>query len=151
MEEKTGKDEPDNGEITLEEEAKALNITKSKVSTASFKHKKPEELARENKRQAKLADDRLRVRIDAKKIQAKMKPIDKRKELLVARFKAIRAKTRPNSYCDANIKAWTEEYEMIMSNPKMWNNLTKKGTISFIPANKKKMTAKQKLDAMDLG
>lgn len=136
--------------VTLEEEAEALGITKSRVSTVSFRHKKPEELVKETKRQEKRANDRLRLRIEAKKIRDKMKPIDVRKALLVGRFKAIRSRTRAHTYSEKNIIAWTEEYNLIINNPKAWNKLTNKGKKPFIPGNRKKMTARETLDAMDL-
>ena len=147
---KVAEDKAEADNENLLAEAKELGITKSRFSTAGFKHKKPEELVREKERQEKLVVDRLKVRVAAKKAEAKMKPIDKRKALLVGRFKAIKSRTRPNSYTDANIKAWTEEYDMITNSPKSWNKITNNGTVPFVPGNKKKKTAREILDGMDL-
>lgn len=133
-------------------EAKSLGITRSKVSMAGFNVKdlSPEKIEKEEGKQNKLADKRLKGRVEQAKLDAKKKPIDKRKALLVGRFKAIKSRTRPNSYSDANIKAWIEELNMIDNNPKSWNKITKSGTISFIPGNRKKKTAHEILDGMDL-
>lgn len=145
---KEDKEAEDNAKLLAE--AKAFGITKSRVSTSGFKHKKPEELEKENKRLAKLSNERLKVRVEAAKILAKMKPIDIRKALLVSRFKAVRSKTRPRAYTDNNIVAWLEELNLINTNPKSWNKLTNHGKIPFVPGNRKKMTAREKLEAMDL-
>ena len=133
-------------------EAKTLGITRSKVSMSGFNVKdlSPEKIAKEEDKQNKLADKRLKTRVEQAKLDAKKKPIEKRKALLVSRFKAVKSRTRPNSYSDANIKAWIEELNMINNNPKSWNKLTKNGTIPFIPGNRKKKTAHEILDGMDL-
>ena len=133
-------------------EAKTLGVTRSKVSMSGFNVKdlSPEKIAKEEDKQNKLADERLKTRVEQAKLDAKKKPIEKRKALLVSRFKAVKSRTRPNSYSDANIKAWIEELNMINNNPKSWNKLTKNGTIPFIPGNRKKKTAHEILDGMDL-
>ena len=135
-------------------EAKALGVTRSKVKTSGFSIKgktpPPDVLAKEQKRHEKLADKRFKARVEQARIDAKKKPIEKRKELLVGRFNAIKSRTRAHTYSDANITAWTEEYNMIINNPKSWNKITNKGTTSFIPGNKKKKSAREILDGMDL-
>ena len=133
-------------------EAKTLGVTRSKVSMSGFNVKdlSPEKIAKEEDKQNKLADKRLKTRIEQARLDAKKKPIEKRKALLVSRFKAVKSRTRPNSYSDANIKAWIEELNMINNNPKSWNKLTKNGTIPFIPGNRKKKTAHEILEGMDL-
>jgi len=135
-------------------EAKALGITRSKVSMSGFtvrgKTPDPDIAEKERTRQDKLADKRLKVRVDQANLDAKKKPIDKRRELLVGRFKAVKSRTRANTYTQANIAAWTEEYNMIVNNPKSWNKLTMNGTLPFVPGNKKKKTPLEILDGMDL-
>jgi hypothetical protein len=135
-------------------EAAALGVTRSKVKMSSFtirgKTPDPDIMEKEKAKQNKLADKRLKGRVEQKKLDAKKKPIEIRKELLVGRFKAVTSRVRANTYTDAQLKAWTEEYNMIVSNPKSWNKLTKNGTMPFIPGNKKKKTAKEILDGMDL-
>lgn len=137
---------------TLEEEAAKLGVKKSKVLMSSFdvKNKTPEKIAKEAERHEKLVAQRLKNRVVKAKAKAKMKPIDKRKALIVGRFRAVKAKTRAHTYTNKMIAAWTEEYELIISNPKQWNAITKKGTKPYTPGNKKKMTAKERLDGMDL-
>jgi len=134
-------------------EAKELGVTRSKISVSPgfrTKDSTPEKLAKEENKQNKLADERLKDRVEQAKVNAKIKPIDKRKNLLVSRFKAVKSRARPNNYSDANIKAWLEELKMIDNNPKSWNKVTKNGTIPFIPDNRRKKTAKEMLDSMDL-
>jgi len=133
-------------------EAKALGVTRSKISVAglNIKDKTPEKVAKEEARMNKLADERLKARVEQAKLDAKKKPIDKRRDIIVARFKAIKSRTRPHTYSDKNIKAWLEELNMINNNPKSWVKVTKNGTIPFVPGNRKKKTAKEILDEMDL-
>lgn len=134
----------------IEEEAKSLGVKKSRTTMAGFKDKDPAKIAKETAKHDKLANKRLESRIDRAKADAKLKPIDKRRMLLVARFRAVKSRHRPNTYSDANIKAWIEELEMINNNPKSWNKITANGTIPFTPANKKKRTARDILESMDL-
>ena len=136
----------------IEEEAKRLGVTKSKVKMSGYniKDKTPEKLAKEEKRQQKLADERLKNRVVQAKLDAKKKPIEKRKALLVGRFKAIRSRVRPHTYSDKNVEAWTEEYNLICNNPKRWNTITKNGKIPYVPGNKRKKSAKEILDSMNL-
>lgn len=138
---------------SLEEEAKRLGVTKTKVSISGYniKDKTTEKIAKEEKKHQELADKRLKGRVAQAKLDAKKKPIDKRKTLLVSRFKAVRSRVRPHTYSNANIEAWTEEYNLIVNNPKRWNLITKNGKIPFAPGNKRKRTAKEILDGMDLG
>lgn len=137
---------------TIEDEAEKLGIKKSKVIMSSFdvKNKTPEKIAKEAARHEKLAAERLKKRVDKAKVKAKMKPIDKRKALLVGRFRAVRSRVRAHTYTNKMIAAWTEEYELIINNPKQWNRITKNGTKPYTPGNKKKMTAKERLDGMKL-
>jgi len=152
--EKLSLEEAENENEKLLAEAKALGVTRSKISLSGFtvrgKTPDPEVMAKEQARHDKLADKRLRARVKQAKLDDKKKPIDKRKELLVSRFKAVRDKVRSVTYTDAQIKAWTEEYNMIVNNPKSWVKLTNNGKVSFIPDNKKKKTAREVLDGMDL-
>ena len=137
---------------TLEDEAERLGVKKSKVSMSGYniKDKTPEKTAKEQSRHSKLVDERLRARVAKAKVKAKMKPIDKRRALIVGRFKAIRAKVRASTYTNANVEAWTEEYNLIINNPRQWNKITKNGTVPYTPGNKKKMSAKERLDGMNL-
>lgn len=136
---------------TVNDEAKTLGISRSKTSMAGFKDKdKPEKVLKEATRHDKLADKRMANRIKEAKAKAAMKPIDKRKALLVGRFKAVRAKKRSRTYTNKIIEAYTEEYNMIVNNPKEWNRVTANGTKPFAPGNVRKKTAKELLDGMDL-
>ena len=136
----------------LEAEAKKLGIKRSRVAMSGFniKDKTTEKTAKEENRHNKLADDRLKARVAKKKALAKMQPIDHRKALLAGRFRAVRARVRANTYTNANIAAWTEEYNLICNNPKQWKNITKNGTVPYSPGNKRKKTAKELLDSMNL-
>ena len=117
---------------------------------AGFKDQKPEKIAEETERHNKLADKRLSNRIAKAKADAKKKPIDKRRDLLVARMRAVKSRVRTVTYSNKNLEAWIEELEMINHNPKSWNKITKNGTLPYTPGNKKKKTARDKLDEMDL-
>lgn len=143
-----------NEQEKLLEEAKTLGVTRSKISLASFtirgKTPAPDVLEKERARQNKLADKRLKGRVEQAKLNAKMKPIDKRRALLTSRFKAVRNRTRANTYSNKNIEAWLEEYNMIENNPKMWVKLTQNGKVTFLPGNRKKKTAQEILDGMVL-
>lgn len=135
---------------TIDEEANALGVKKSDVKMAGFKDKDPTKIATEEARNEKLVQQRTKNRIEKAKKEAKMKPIDKRKAVLVGRFKAVRARKRANTYSNKNVEAWTEEFNMIKNNPKGWIEATKNGTVPFSPGNKRKKTAKELLDSMDL-
>lgn len=144
---KKGADSP---KAALIEEAKLLGIKLPRTSIAGFKGKKPEDIEKEKARIAKGLIKWLQIMIAKKKAEAKMKPIDKRKAVLVGRFKAVRSRDRAHTYSDANIKAWTEEFNLIKNNPRAWNKITKNGTVPYVPGNKKKKTAKEILDGMNL-
>lgn len=149
----TKEDKPE--EETLEQEAKRLGVTKSKVDMSGFmslntQGKTPDKITKEQKRQEKLANERLAARVAQKKIDDKKTPIEKRKELIVGRFKAVRSKTRAHTYTDKMIEAWTEEYNLIKRSPKQWIKITDNGKIPFAPGNKRKKTAKELLDSMNL-
>lgn len=137
---------------TIEAEAERLGVKKSVVHMSSFdvKNKTPEKINKEEARHKKLVAARLKNRVAKAKALAKMKPIDKRKALLKGRFRAVRNRTRAHTYTNKMIAAWTEEYELIIHNPKQWNSLTHNGTKPYTPGNKKKMTAKERLDGMNL-
>ena len=132
------------------DEAKALGVKESKVKMSSFKDKDSVKIERETKKHEKLCALRIENRIAKAKVLAKMKPIDKRRALLVGRFKAVRAKARTYTYSDKVIEAWTEEFKVINNDPKMWITATANGTTQFVPGNRKKKTPKERLDAMDL-
>ena len=138
---------------TLEEllaEAKTLGIKLPRLSSAGVKDRSTKNIAKEEVRQKKQFIRILQLAIANKKDDAQMEPIDKRRILLVSRFKAVKSRTRANTYSDANLKAWIEELDMINNNPKSWNKITAKGTKGFTPSNKKKKTARDILDSMDL-
>ena len=137
---------------TIEEEAERLGVKKSKVLMSSFdvKNKNPEKIAKEAARHKILVKQRLKKRVAKAKAAAKMKPIDKRKALFVGRFKAVRSRTRAHTYTNKTIEAWTEEYNLIIHNPRQWVKITKNGKVPYTPGNKKKMTAKGRLDGMNL-
>lgn len=134
----------------LIEEAKALGIKLPKVSLAGLKSKKPEDIEKEKTRLAKGRIEWLKTMIAKKKAEAKMKPIDKRRAVLAARFRAVKSRNRAHTYTNKNIEAWLEEYNLINSNPKSWNKITSNGTKSYTPGNKRKKSAKDILDGMDL-
>ena len=131
-------------------EAKALGVKKSKVSLASYKTKGPADTAREATRQEEMAAARVKNRIAKAKADAKKKPIDKRRELIQARFKAIRSRHRPTTYSDALIRTWMKELEVIQSNPKHWVKETGDGKKAYPIVNKKNRSARSLLDSMDL-
>ena len=137
---------------TLEEEAGRLGVKRSKVSMGGFnvKDKTAEKTAKEEERHRKLADKRLKKRVAKAKAKAKMKPIELRKKGLVDRFKAIRARVRAHTYSDKNIEAWREEYELIINNPRRWNRITENGKLPYTPGNKRKKSATEHLDSMNL-
>lgn len=136
--------------VTLIKEAAALGLKLPRLSFAGVKDKKPENLAKEKARQDKQFIHLLQTAIAKHKEVAKMKPIEKKRALLIARFKAVKSQTRANTYSDANIKAWLEELDLIDRNPKSWNKITVNGTKPYIPSNKRKKTSKEILDGMDL-
>lgn len=140
----------DDLKTALIEEAKTLGIELPRLSLAGLRVKDPKIVAKEEIRQKKQFIHLLQTAIAKNKANAKMKPIDKRRALLVSRFKAVKSRNRPSTYSDANIKAWIEELNMINNNPKSWNKVTKNGTVNFVPGNKKKKTARDVLDEMDL-
>lgn len=146
------KEETEKAEIdNLIEEAKQLGIKISKTSTAGFKSKKPGDLEKEKVRIAKNHITWLKIMIAKAKAEAKMKPIDKRRALLRGRFKAIRSRTRAHTYTNKNVEAWLEEFNLIKNNPRSWNRITANGTKPFTPGNRRKKTAKDMLDEMNLG
>lgn len=134
----------------VEDEAKALGVKGSKIKMGTFKDKDPAKIEKEKAKHEKLAAKRQANRVEKAKEKAKMKPIDKRRALLVGRFKAIRAKARTYTYSNKNVEAWTEEFNMIKDSPKEWIRVTKNGTEPYNPGNKRKKTAKELLDSMDL-
>jgi hypothetical protein len=132
------------------DEAEALGITRSKTKFSNFKHKDdPAKTDKEERKHKKLADIRVANRITKAKALAKMSPMDKRKALLVGRLKAVKAKARSTTYSDAVVAAFTEEFKLIKDSPKSWVKATANGTIPYNPGNKRKMTAKERLDRMD--
>jgi hypothetical protein len=131
-------------------EAKRLGLKIPKISIAGFKSKKPGDIEKEKARVKKQLVHLLQHAIANAKANAKLKPIDKRRALLRSRFKAVKARDRAHTYSDKNIKAWLEELKMINNNPKSWNKLTKNGTVPFVPGNRKKKTARDILDGMNL-
>lgn len=137
-------------QAALSEEAKLLGIKSSVVRMAGFKSNKPEDIAKEKKRHEALVAKRIEKRIAKAKRDDKLKLIDKRRLLLVARFNAVKSEKRPNTYSNANLKAWLEEYNMIKANPKSWNKQTGNGTKPFVPGNRRKKTPKEQLQGMDL-
>ena len=137
-------------EAKLIEEATSLGLKIPRLSIGGLKDKKPENITKEEARQKKQFIDLLKTMIAKHKANAKMKPIEKRKALLVSRLKAVKARDRAYTYTDAIIKAWLEELEMINNNPKAWNKTTVNGTKPYTPSNKKKKTALDILDSMDL-
>ena len=137
----------------IDREAEQLGIKTSKVKTTGFRSKKgvtQTQIEKEEKRNADLIAKRTEKRIAKARAGAKMKPIDKRKALLVGRFRAVRARTRAHTYSDANLKAWIEELNLINNNPGQWNKITQKGKLNYTPGNKKKKTARDILDGMNL-
>ncbi len=133
------------------DEAEALGIKRSKVKFSSFNGKgDPAKVDREEKRHNKFAAKRVENRVAKAKAEAKMKPIDKRLALLVGRLKAVKSRDRANTYSDKVVEAWTEEYKIIKNSPKTWNKITENGKIPFSPGNKRKKTAKQLLDQMNI-
>ena len=144
------KENPDDLKAALIKEATSFGLEIPRISIAGFNAKKPEDLIREKARVKKQLIELLTFMIAKAKALAKLKPIEKRMVLLAARFKAVKSRTRAHTYSDKNIAAWLEEYNLIKDNPKSWNKITANGTKPYTPGNKRKMTAKDRLDAMDL-
>ena len=134
----------------LTKEAEQLDIQILKQDTSSLKDKSSKNLEKEEARLKVELTKWLKSMIAKKKAESQLKPIDKRKALIIARFKAIRSKKRAYTYSNKNVEAWTEELNMIKNNPKGWIEATKNGTVSFTPGNKRKKTAKELLDNMNL-
>jgi hypothetical protein len=132
------------------DEAKVLGVDKSKTNLSSYKTKGPADTAREAKKQEELIAKRVKNRVAKKKALAKKKPIEVRRALLTSRFKAIRARTRPNNYSEAMINAWIEELKVIDNNPKLWNKETNNGQFPYPRPAKGKRSAQSLLDSMDL-
>lgn len=149
---KDEKSEVESGDLkaTLIAEAEALGIKLPRLSYAGVKDKKPENLAKEKVRQDKQFIHLLQDAIAKHKANAKLKPIEKKRALLIARMKAVKSQTRAHTYSDAIINAWIEELKLIDSNPKSWNKITVNGTKPYTPSNKRKKTARDILDGMDL-
>lgn len=131
-------------------EAKLLGIKLPRLSIAGLGTKDLKVVANEELRQKKQFNRLVRAAITKHKTAAKMKPIDKRKALLLGRFKAAQTRIRANTYSDKNMKAWIEELNVINSNPKAWIASTKNGKLPFAPGNKKNRSALEILDGMDL-
>ena len=134
----------------LVRQAKLLGITPPKVSIPANVSKDPAKLAKVEK---KIANDKrkfLTSAIEKVKGDDKKKPIDKRRELLQARFKVVRDRNRARTYSDAMVKAWVKEFEIIKNNPKLWNKETLNGTVPFPVATRKSKSAAAILDSMDL-
>ena len=144
------KEEKQDAKEKLVDEANALGVKRSNIKMTSFKDKDPTRAAREAAKLEKLADKRVENRIAKAKKAANMKPIDKRRDLLKARLKAVKDKRRGITYPDKSLMAWIEELKLITSSPKAWNNATKKGTANYVPGNKKKQTTEDILANMDL-
>ena len=134
----------------IERERKSLGIAESKIGMAGFKSKKPHEIEKEVKRHAELVKKRTINRIAKAKTKVKAGKMGERKLNLTGRLKAVRSRTRPNTYSEANLKAWIEELNMINNNPKGWAKQTKNGTIPYTPGTKKKKSQKDIIDSMDL-
>ena len=140
----------DDQKATLIKEAEALGIKIPRTSMASFKGTKPEDIEKERLRIEKDLIKWLETVIRATKANAKLKPIDRRRALLIGRFKAVKSQNRANTYTGQILEAWIEELNLINNNPKSWNKITVNGTKPYTPGNKRKMTAKDRLAAMDL-
>lgn len=132
------------------DEAKMLGVKKSKVSMGGFKSKGPADTERESRKQSEAANLRVKNRVAKAKKVAKQKPIDVRRTFLQSRFKAVRARIRPNNYSDALIKIWIKELEVIDNNPKHWIKETQNGSVPYPRADKKHRSARSLLDSMDL-
>lgn len=135
---------------SLIEEANELGIRLPRISPAVPKDKDPAKIAKEQVRVDKQFIHSLESAIAKHKANAKMKPIEKKRGVLVARLKAVKSRNRAHTYTDANIRAFLEELELIDRNPKSWNKVTVNGTKPYTPSNKKKKTARDILDGMDL-
>jgi hypothetical protein len=131
-------------------EAKSLGVTQSKVNLAGFKDKSPDKVEKEAERHAKLVEKRTKNRIAKAKAKDKASPLDLRKGVLTSRLKAVKSRRRARTYSTANVKAWIEELNLINNTPKAWMKATKSGLVPYSPGNKKKRTAQDLLDAMDL-
>ena len=90
----------------VSEEARTLGVKGSRIRMAGFKDKDPVKIEKEKAKHQKLVEERIKKRVAKAKELAKMKPIDKRKALLVGRFKAIRARGRTYTYSNKNVEAW---------------------------------------------
>ena len=134
----------------LKRQAKLLCISPPKVTIPANVAKDPVKLAKAEKKRDDTIRKSLLSQIEKAKVDDKMTPVDKRRELLEARFKVVRNRKRARTYPDAMVKAWIKEYEIIKNNKKMWIKETGNGTRPFPIAPKKSKSAAAILDAMDL-
>ena len=131
-------------------EASIHGVSKSRVLFSGFKGKSdPDKLAREEAKHKKLNHIRVENRIKKAKKLDKMKPVDKRRSLLIARLRGAKNRNRPRSHSIVLLELFAKELEFIQQNPKGWTKVTKNGTIPY-GGHGKKASIEERLEAMDL-
>ena len=125
----------------------ALGISESNVT--QFNNVKESLREKEKARHEKLKAKRIENRIAKKKAEAKLRPIDKRRNLLMARLGRVKGKQTEHHTPAGVLKEWIDELKMIKSAPKAWNERTQNGSRPF-KVQKTGDTVQDKLNAMDL-
>ena len=132
---------------TPAEEAKTLGVSESKINTARYTGK---DAAKEAKKHEQLKADRLENRIKKAKANGKMKPIDRRKKLIEAKFRAHKAAPSIQKYSETLLRNLLKELNVIKTAPKQWTSRTANGTRPYPIAEAKKKTALDMIEDMDL-
>ena len=121
----------------IDEEAKKLGVSKSRIRMPGIKSKDKE---KETKKHEKLVATRTANRIEKKKAEAKLKPVDKRKALLEARLRKVAAGNQATNYTNETINSWVDELAFIKKSPAAWKKGCMKGG--------KQPSLKDKIDAV---
>lgn len=123
---------------SVEEEAKRLGVTGSKVSMGGYSNTNPAKKVAEEKRHEGLVATRLANRVAKKKAEDQLTPFDKRRGVLVARLKQIKAKKTPSSTPKETVAEWIKELKLMdgKGGEKTWNIRTDKGTKPFTKPKK---------------
>lgn len=111
-------------EETEVDEAKTLNISKSRIRMAGVK---PKDREKEGKKHEKLAEKRTENRIAKKKAKDKQTPVQAREKLLEARLTKVRAEMQATNYTNETIASWIKELAFIKESPKAWKPGCMKG------------------------
>lgn len=106
------------------DEAKTLNIPKSRIRMAGVK---PKDREKEAKKHEKLVEKRTENRIVKKKAKDKQTPVQARRALLEARLAKVRAGSQATNYTIETIQSWIKELAFIKESPKAWKPGCMKG------------------------